>query len=142
MSQWCKKQNVECIAYCLMPNHVHLVLIPSDEKGLQLAVGEADRRYTRMINFRKGWRGHLWQGRFASFIMDEKYLLACTKYIELNPVRAGIVDSPEKWKWSSANAHLLKKDDVLVSALPLLEIVDEPWENFLQTDCKPIANRC
>ncbi|MCB9481072.1 MAG: transposase [Desulfobacteraceae bacterium] len=58
MSQWCKKQNVECIAYCLMPNHLHLVLIPSDEKGLQLAVGEAHRRYTRMINFRKGWRGH------------------------------------------------------------------------------------
>lgn len=77
-----------------MPNHVHLILVPSDKEGLKIAVGEAHRRYTRMINFREGWQGHLWQGRFASCIMDEKHLIACAKYIELNPVRAGLAKSP------------------------------------------------
>ena len=78
-------------AYCLMPNHVHLILVPSDDDGLRAALGEAHRRYTRHINFREGWRGYLWQGRFASFPMDESYLLACSRYVELNPVRAKIV---------------------------------------------------
>jgi len=59
--------------------------------GLNFAIGEAHRRYTRRINFREGWRGHLWQGRFLSFILDESYLLAFTRYVELNPVRAGLV---------------------------------------------------
>ena len=58
------------------------------EVPLNQAIGEAHRRYTRRINFREGWRGHLWQGRFSSFIMDEMYLLACMRYVELNPVRA------------------------------------------------------
>ena len=71
-----------------MPNHVHLIVVPESEDGLRRGIGEAHRRYTRMINFREGWRGHLWQGRFASFVLDEEYLLAATRYVELNPVRA------------------------------------------------------
>ena len=134
MSEWCLKHNVECWAYCLMPNHVHLILVPSDKEGLKLAIGEAHRRYTRMINFREGWRGHLWQGRFASFIMDEKHLLTCTKYIELNPVRAGLVKIPYDWQWSSARYHLDCKDDVLVKTEPLLKIVQKPWGSFLTDD--------
>ncbi len=97
MSEWCKANDVEIWAYCLMPNHIHLIAVPKTSDGLKLAIGEAHRRYTRRINFREGWRGHLWQGRFSSFIMDEKYLLACTRYIELNPVRAGFVKNPEDW---------------------------------------------
>ena len=103
-----------------MPNHVHLILVPETKDGLNLAVGEAHRRYTRRINFREGWRGHLWQGRFSSFIMDERYLLACTKYVELNPVRAGLVKRPEDWPWSSARPHITGKDDILVNIKPLL----------------------
>lgn len=61
MSEWCSKLKVECWAYCLMPNHVHLILVPSDKEWMNRAVGEAHRRYTRMINFREGWRGHLWR---------------------------------------------------------------------------------
>jgi hypothetical protein len=69
-----------------MPNHVHLVSVPPEKNGLHLAIGEAHRRYTRMINFRQGWCGHLWQGRFTSYVMDERYLLACVRYVENNPV--------------------------------------------------------
>lgn len=134
MAEWCLKHKVECWAYCLMPNHVHLILVPSDKVGLKLSVGEAHRRYTRMVNSREGWRGHLWQGRFSSFIMDEKYLLACAKYIELNPVRAGLVKNPYDWKWSSARYHLDGEDDILVKTEPLLEIIQKPWKSYLNDD--------
>ena len=62
--------------------------------GAGRAIGEAHRRYTRRINFREKWRGYLWQGRFASFVMDEPYLLAAARYVELNPVRAGLRSMP------------------------------------------------
>ena len=134
MSEWCVKYHVEAWAYCLMPNHVHLILVPETKDGLKLAVGEAHRRYTRRINFREGWRGHLWQGRFASFIMNESYLLACTKYVELNPVRAGLVKQPQDWPWSSARSHIRGGDDILVKTNPLLNLIEKPWEMFLKND--------
>ena len=89
MAEWCGRFDVAVWAYCLMPNHVHLVLVPETAEGLSRAVSEAHRRYTQYVNSREGWRGHLWQGRFASFVMDEPYLLTATRYVELNPVRAG-----------------------------------------------------
>jgi putative transposase len=89
-----------------LPNHVHLVAVPKSEDGLRRALGEAHRRYTRLINFREGWRGHLWQGRFSSFVMDEKYLLAAARYVELNSVRTRLVEKPELYPWSSAAAHV------------------------------------
>ena len=92
MADWCREEGVEIWSYCLMPNHVHLIAVPKTEDGLRRAIGEAHRRYTRRINFREQWRGYLWQGRFASFIMDEPYLLAAARYVELNPVRAKLVD--------------------------------------------------
>lgn len=70
MSEWCRDQGVEIWSYCLMPNHTHLIAVPSTKDGLRWAIGEAHRRYTRRINFRETWRGYLWQGRFASFVMD------------------------------------------------------------------------
>src|SRR3972149_11089652 len=90
-NQWLSGWRVEVWAYCLMPNHVPLIAVPESGDSLFKAIGEAHRRYTRHINFREEWRGHLWQGRFASHPMNENYLLATTRYIELNPVRAGLV---------------------------------------------------
>jgi putative transposase len=89
-----------------------------------------NRRYTRMINFREGWRGHLWQGRFASFVLDEPYLLAAARYIELNPVRARLVTAPSEYRFSSAKAHLKGKDDVLVKVSPLLKMAGN-WRRLL-----------
>ena len=70
-----------------MPNHVHLIVVPHAAERLHRAIGKAHRRYTRRINFREGWQGHLWQGRFASFFRDEDHLLTAARYVELNPVR-------------------------------------------------------
>ncbi|MDH3596812.1 MAG: transposase [Rhodospirillales bacterium] len=123
-------EGVAVWAYCLMPNHVHLVLVPPEEGALRRALGEAHRRYTRRVNLREDWRGYLWQGRFASFVMDERHLLAAARYVELNPLRAGLVRRAADWPWSSARAHLAGQDDVLVAAAPLLELVPD-WAAFL-----------
>jgi len=133
MAEWCDKCGVTIWAYCLMPNHVHLVAVPETEDGLRRAIGEAHRRYTRHINFREQWRGHLWQGRFASFLMDEQYLLTATRYIELNPVKAGLSSIPEEYPWSSARAHIKGRNDDLVKVRPLLRMVDD-WRQFLSGD--------
>jgi len=130
LAESCRAAGVAVWAYCLMPNHVHLILTPSDADGLRAALGEAHRRYSREVNLREGWRGYLWQGRFASFPMDEPYVLTGARYIELNPVRAGLVGRARDWRWSSARAHLSAKDDALVSVRPLLEIAPK-WSALL-----------
>jgi putative transposase len=130
MAPWCSAHHVEIWAYCLMPNHVHLIAVPQSADGLRRAIGEAHRCYTRMINSREGWRGHLWQGRFASFVLDESYLLTAARYVELNPVRAGLVDAPSRYRWSSAAAHVRGRDDALVRVAPLLKLAP-PWRGFL-----------
>jgi putative transposase len=136
LARHCAAAAVEVWAYCLMPNHVHLILVPGDEDGLRAALGEAHRRYTRHINFREGWRGYLWQGRFASFVMDERYLLACARYVELNPVRARLARTARAWAWSSARAHLARRDDGVVRVRPLLELAPD-WKDFLRAGLEP-----
>ena len=117
-------------AYCLMPTHVHLILVPAGTDGLRAALADTHRRYTRRINLRQGVTGHLWQERFHSFPMDEAHLAAAARYIELNPVRAGLVGSPEGWRWSSAGAHLSGRDDTVVKVAPLLDRIAD-WRTFL-----------
>lgn len=90
------KAGVEVWAYCLMPNHVHLVVVPKTESSLAALFSDAHRRYTRRINAREGWKGHLWQERFHSSVMDENYLLSTVRYVELNPVRARLCDQADR----------------------------------------------
>lgn len=128
--KWCDKCEIKIYAYCLMDNHVHLVLLPSNWGALARAVGETHKAYTKMINKREGWTGFLWQGRFRSFILDEAYFWTVMRYVELNPVRAGMVRRPDDYCWSSARAHLgLEKNPVLdeVKLLP-------NWRNILRRD--------
>jgi putative transposase len=132
MAEWCREQGVEIWGYCLMPNHVHLIAVPKTEDGLRRAIGEAHRRYTRRINFREKWRGYLWQGRFASFVMDEPHLLAAARYVELNPVRAGLTLDAEQWPWSSARAHLSGSNDRLTNVAPMLAMIND-WRGFLNS---------
>ncbi len=132
MGDWCREKGVEIWGYCLMPNHVHLIAVPQTADGLRRAIGEAHRRYTRRINFRERWRGYLWQGRFASFIMDEPYLLAAARYGELNPIRAGLAADAADWPWSSAQARLSGRDDRVVRVAPLLAMIAD-WRGFLNS---------
>ena len=88
LAEQARRRQVEVWAYCLMPNHVHLILTPRDAVGIGLAVGEAHRRYTNFVNARGRRTGHLFQSRFASVVMDETHLLAAARYVPMNPVRA------------------------------------------------------
>jgi putative transposase len=123
LAEQVRKAQVAVWAYCLMPNHVHLVLVPDDADGLGRALGEAHRRYTNFINARGRWTGHLFQSRFASVVMDEAHLIAAVRYVSLNPVRARLVQPPEDWAWSSARAHLGGAGDGLVTVKPVLDRV-------------------
>jgi putative transposase len=106
LRQGCAAAHVECLAWCLMTNHVHLILIPGTEDGLRAALAETHRRYSRHINAREGWTGYLFQGRFASYPMDDAHLMAAVRYVELNPVAAGLVVHAQDWRWSSARSHV------------------------------------
>jgi len=119
VTEACAAHGVHCLAWCLMPNHVHLILTPRDEDGLRAALADAHRRYSRRINFAHGWTGYLWQGRFASYPMDEAHLMTAIRYVELNPVKAQLVARAEDWPWSSAGAHVSGKPDGLTDLAAL-----------------------
>ena len=131
MAEWCRRQQVEVWAYCLMPNHVHLVAVPKTRYGLARSIGEAHRRYTSLVNRREGWTGYLWQGRFFSCPLDEPHLLMAVRYIEQNPVRAGLVKQAWRYRWSSAAAHVQGQDDGLVRVEPMLAL-EPAWRDYLK----------
>jgi len=135
------RTGVRFLAWCLMTNHVHLIVVPSEEDSLARGIGEAHRLYTREKNFRAGVRGYLFQGRFGSCVLDEKHLLAAARYVDLNPVAAGMVSASEAYPWSSARFHLDgRRHDALVADADrdLLGLVDD-WRTFLQDGIDEIA---
>ena len=91
--------------YCLMNNHVHLVLIPKTTTSLARAVGRTHNDYARWLNFKRGENGHVWQNRFYSCPLDEAHRWFALRYVEMNPVNANLVHRPQDWPWSSAFAH-------------------------------------
>lgn len=124
------RARTEVWAYCLMPNHVHIILVPSDEDGLRRTFADLHRRYTGFINARARTTGHLWQGRFGSVVMDETHLKNAVRYVTLNPVRARLVGRAQDWRWSSARAYLAGADDHVVKVAPMLERIGE-FADFL-----------
>jgi putative transposase len=94
-------------AYCLMTNHVHLLVTPTDRAGCALLMKHLAQRHSKRINGQQGRTGSLWEGRFHSgLVATDEYAVACYRYIELNPIRARIVDHPSHYRWSSYNANL------------------------------------
>ncbi len=120
LAERCRTNGVSCWAYCLMPNHVHLILTPQTETGLSRAVGEAHRRYTAFFNARARVTGHLFQGRFSSTALDEPHLMNALRYLALNPVQAKLVARARDWPHCSVPAHLAAKNDALVDVAPVL----------------------
>jgi len=121
---------LEVWAYCLMDNHVHLIVMPKRERSMVEGISEVHRLYTRMINFREGWRGYLWQGRFKSYPLDERYLYAAVRYVERNPVRAKLVEKAEEYQWSSARSHVYRQFDPVLNDFHLLEEIKD-WSSYL-----------
>lgn len=115
----CEAAGVEVWAWCLMPNHVHLILVPSDADGLRRALSRVHRAYAGAIQARRKRTGHFWQGRFGAVAMDEEHLAAALRYVSLNPVRARLVARAQDWRWSSTRAHLRGKDDGVTALAPV-----------------------
>ncbi len=128
LKEKCTKAGTNILAYCLMHNHVHLILRPAHEEGLRI-VGEAHRLYTRYINRKMGWQGYLWQGRFGSYPMDEPYFYRALRYVELNPVRAGLCDHPCAYRWSSARQRAESAENTDLKVEPAGGMVDD-WEAY------------
>lgn len=103
-------------AYVLMTNHVHLLVTPKTSDGISLLFQSVGRQYVPYINKTYGRRGSLWEGRYKACLIDEdNYLLACMRYIELNPVRAGMVMHPAQYRWSSYACNALGVDNALIT---------------------------
>ena len=115
----CRSAGVEVWAWCLMPNHVHLILVPSDPDGLRRALARVHRIYAGVIQARRKRSGHFWQGRFGAVAMDEEHLAAALRYVSLNPVRARLVARAQDWRWSSTRAHWRGRDDGLTALAPV-----------------------
>ncbi len=127
-----KKYSLDIWAYCLMTNHVHFVCVPKKEDSLTRTFNMLHMRYAQYINRRKQARGHLWQGRFCSCILDERHTYAAVRYVENNPVRAGIVRKPQKYKWSSASSHVNMEKSSILSQDCYLEKEIEDWLEYLR----------
>jgi len=115
-----EKTKSKIYAYCLMPNHVHLLVEPSTDKGLGNMMQSLGRRYVQYINQTYGRTGTLWEGRFkSSLVSQDEYLLVCSRYIELNPVRAKMVQKPKDYRWSSYGFKAEGRTDVILDQDPM-----------------------
>jgi len=141
LSEEAARYNVEILSWCLMTNHVHFIAVPNSETALARGFGEAHRRYTRMKNFSQGVRGYLFQGRFSSCVLDQQHLLAAARYVALNPVVAGMVETPWEYPWSSTRYHCgLSDHDPLVKDRTLLGLVTD-WREFLSCEANTESDR-
>ena len=120
-----ERAHVEIWSYCLMPNHVHIVAVPSDPDGLWRTFRRLHREYTGFINARMRVTGHLWQGRYGSVAMDEAHFVTALRYVALNPVRARLVERAQDWQWSSPRALIAGASTRFVNVAPALERVGD-----------------
>lgn len=133
LAEHCRAAGVEVWAWCLMPNHVHLILVPSDTDGLRRALARMHRRYAGIVQARRKRTGHFWQGRFGAVVMDEQHLAAALRYVSLNPVRARLVERAQDWRWSSTRAHLRGRDDGITALRPIRDRFAD-FADLLATD--------
>jgi putative transposase len=115
LSLYADKFHLRILAYCMMDNHIHLVAVPENADSLAKTIGNTHRRYSRWINVSRSMSGHLWENRYFSTPLDERHAMAAVKYVELNPVRAGLVSRAEDWPWSSARSHVWRIPDQLLA---------------------------
>lgn len=128
---YCGENQLRVWAYCLMPNHVHLVAVPEFPDSLGKSMRALNTCFALYLNEAQGWSGHLWQNRFYSCPLSDEHLWAAVKYVEQNPVRAGLVGRAEDYLWSSARAHVSRRvDPVLSDDCPLLDEVTD-WRTWL-----------
>jgi len=140
LSKYSHQWAFEIWAYCLMPNHVHILAVPKKQESLAKGIGSTNLVYTQYINRKYKRSGRLWQNRFFSTIIEKEfYLWAVARYIELNPVRANFVERAEDYMWSSARVHVSGiKDDILSVGGWLEERELNAYREFLKVEGREI----
>jgi putative transposase len=117
LAAYAEKHHFQIWGYCLMGNHIHLLAVPEAENSLARGIGLTNQVYTQYLNRKMDQSGRIWQNRFFSCVVEnDRYLWAVARYIERNPIKAGLVKYAEAYHWSSAKAHLTGASDNLLSA--------------------------
>ncbi len=126
-----RRHNLEIWAYCLMPNHVHIVGVPGAEDSLASVFRTVHMLYSQYFNHKANAVGHLWQGRFYSCALDERHVYAAVRYVELNPVRAGLIATALDYPWSSAKSHVSGIADGVLYGRCFLDETVRDWKEYL-----------
>jgi putative transposase len=126
------KYGVSVYAYCLMPNHIHIIAIPENPDSFSNAFRDVNTSYSKYFNNNYKKIGHVWQGRYFSTVLDEPHFWHAVRYVERNPVRAEIVESAKDYIWSSADSHCADSYDFLLSKLP--DHLAFNWNEWLKTE--------
>ena len=137
LTSYSRLHALQILAYCLMDNHVHLLAVPETEIALARGIGLTNQVYTQYLNHKLNQSGRIWQNRFFSCVVEnEQYLWAVARYIELNPLKAGLAEHAEEYRWSSAKAHLtVAEDTVLGSASTWLDPSEKnAYSKFVLTE--------
>ncbi len=140
LRQHCALYRLSLLGYCLMSNHVHLIVIPRTAHSLAQALKHTHGRYAAYWNARQSSSGHVWQGRFYSCPLDDSHLWTALRYVELNPVRAGMADAAAQWRWSSAAAHCGASfiDPLLEMELWRKRWTAAEWRSYLAAGESPV----
>ena len=140
IADYSKEYHLTILSYCLMDNHVHFIAVPHKENSLAKVFSGTHVRYSQYFNKKLHVRGHLWQGRFYSCVLNGAHLLAAVRYVERNPVRVRLVKRASDYKWSSAKSHSVLGASAMIDTNQLFKYVDitqEKWKNFIEAMDKP-----
>ncbi len=132
LTKYATMHEVEVVAYCLMTNHVHFIMIPKDEEGIGRALNTVQMRYAQYMNKERKTSGHLWQGRYYSCALDDAHLYRAIRYVEQNPVRARMVKEAGMYSWSSARWHLGfdRKSKIFLKEATIMD--KKEWRGYLK----------
>jgi putative transposase len=131
LNQYARENNLDIWAYCLMPNHVHIVGVPGADDAMSSVFRTVHMLYSQYYNRKANAVGHLWQGRYYSCALDEPHVYAAVRYVEMNPVRGGLTASADDYPWSSAKSHVTGSADPVLTGHCLLVETIRDWKQYL-----------
>ncbi len=139
LKHYSEKYSLKILGYCLMPNHVHLIAVPSEKYSMARTVGLSHMRYSQSINWKRNNPGHLWQSRFFSCPLDDAHLVVAMRYVEMNPVKAKLCKDPWMYRWSSSAVHTgrIQRNKIIDSEYWLQYFSCDDWRVFLTDDVEP-----
>lgn len=142
LANYAQKHKIQIWAYCLMSNHIHLLAVPETERSLSRGIGLTNQMYTQYLNRKLNQSGRIWQNRFFSCVVENnQYLWAVARYIERNPIKAGLAEYAEAYCWSSAKAHINGASDSLLVANSWLALEEQSgYAAFLHDEDKETDN--